>query len=126
VTISILQLFLGAFIDNGERSNIQDCISACCDSPSCDIALMNGKRCFSVQCGPNATSCKEVPADSSPNASTLAYVARFVDTEHAQGSSYCVVSRSKHFTVTTTTVLTPYFFQNLNSRHPWVNVRGKV
>ena len=72
------------FIDYGERSNIQDCISACCNSPSCDIALMNGKRCFSVQCGRNATNCQEVRADSSLSTSTLAHVTRYMDAEHEQ------------------------------------------
>ena len=76
---------LETFIDNGERSNIQDCISACCNSPSCDIALMNGKRCFSVQCGRNTTTCQEVRAGSSLSRSTLAYVTRYIDAEHEQG-----------------------------------------
>ncbi|CAB4043389.1 Hypothetical predicted protein, partial [Paramuricea clavata] len=46
--------------------------------------MMNGKKCFSVQCSGNTTTCQEVRADSSLSISTIAYVARYVDSEHTQ------------------------------------------
>jgi hypothetical protein len=48
--------------------------------------MMNGKKCFSVQCSGNTTTCQEVRADSSLSISTIAYVARYVDSEHTQGT----------------------------------------
>ena len=78
--------FTGTFIDNGERSNIHDCVTACCNTPSCDVALLNGKKCFSVQC--NGNNCQEVRTESSLSTPTLAYVARYAHTEHTQGRTF--------------------------------------
>ncbi|XP_028405506.1 uncharacterized protein LOC114528113 isoform X2 [Dendronephthya gigantea] len=83
-TTLIGQLHGGTFSDNGERSNIQDCVSACCNTPLCDAALIQGKRCFSVQCSNNKTACQEVRADSLNTTSTLAYIARYEDSGHTQ------------------------------------------
>ena len=96
-SIAIHKVFLifcphtGTFIDNGERSNIQECISACCDTPSCDVALMKGKKCFSVQC--KRTNCQEGRAESSSSTSRLAYVARYAHTEQTQGRIFKDLNR---------------------------------
>ena len=82
---SLIFSFIGTFSDNGERSNIQDCVSACCNTPLCDVALIQGKRCFSVQCSNNKTACQEVRADSLSTTSTVAYIARYKDSGHVQG-----------------------------------------
>lgn len=75
---------IGNFIDNGERRTMEECLSACCNTPSCDVAFMNGKRCYSVDCN-NETLCQAVTAETTSSKPTIAYVARYSEAD-AQGN----------------------------------------
>ena len=42
--------------------NMQECMHLCCKSKNCDVAVMHGSKCFSVQCL-NDSTCETVPAN---------------------------------------------------------------
>ncbi|XP_031554877.1 uncharacterized protein LOC116291804 isoform X2 [Actinia tenebrosa] len=53
----------GKFMDEGQVSNISQCISRCGRQPDCDLAFMLGKQCFAVSCSSKAL-CITKPAFS--------------------------------------------------------------
>lgn len=54
--------YAGIFKDQGQVKNMQECMHLCCNSKKCDVAMMHGPKCFSVQCL-NDSSCETIPAD---------------------------------------------------------------
>lgn len=54
--------YAGIFRDQGPVKNMQECMHVCCKSKKCDVAMMHGSKCFSVQCL-NDTTCETIPAD---------------------------------------------------------------
>ena len=54
--------YAGVFRDQGPVKNMQECMHVCCKSKKCDVAMMHGSKCFSVQCL-NDTTCETIPAD---------------------------------------------------------------
>ena len=54
----------GKFTRQGIVRDMQTCIDACCQDPTCDVAFMPGHVCYTVECTSEKT-CEAVPATAS-------------------------------------------------------------
>ena len=54
----------GAYKDHGKIETMELCRRICCEMPTCHLAFMLGKTCFSVKCA-NVDSCRAQPAKPS-------------------------------------------------------------
>ena len=50
----------GYFRKLAQHVAMQLCVELCCEEKGCDVAVMNGKNCFGVQCF-NEELCRSIP-----------------------------------------------------------------
>ena len=63
----------GKFLDHGDLGIMEVCQDLCCQSMTCDVAFMSGRRCFSVHCH-SSEQCQWTPAKNNKNTLQLSYV----------------------------------------------------
>ena len=65
----------GDFESRANISNIEDCLTLCCQTSECNAAVISNNTCFLVACF-NEKPCEAVPARNNTNIQQLGYVAR--------------------------------------------------